>query len=197
MPEEPKKAEGKKEESRTSKDVMAKQELLAKSEISLILDTYDDIFSDFDPRPYEKRALSDDFLQEAKRASREIKPGVLELRFLMPAAERKPHLEAEIIKRLHAHFKKHAHRLKEETKKITQKGVLIVALGLIMLMISAFILSKQSGFFFKLIFVVLEPAGWFAAWYGLEAIFYGTKEKSADLRFYQNMSRAEISFNSY
>ena len=107
MPEEPKKGEGKKEESRTSKDIQAKQELLAKSEISLILDTYDDIFSDFDPRPYEERALSDDFLLEAKKASRDKATGTIELIFMMPAGKRDTHKESLIKRRLRDHFRKH------------------------------------------------------------------------------------------
>ena len=37
------------------------------SKMSLILDTYLDIFSSFDPRPYEERSLSDDFLDECKK----------------------------------------------------------------------------------------------------------------------------------
>ena len=50
--------------------------LLKKSEISLSLDNYDDIFSDFDPRPFSQRALSDDFLIEAKKASRDKVSGI-------------------------------------------------------------------------------------------------------------------------
>lgn len=47
------------------------KEIIDKAEISLVLDTYDDIFSDFDPRPYGERALSSDFLDEAKKAARD------------------------------------------------------------------------------------------------------------------------------
>ena len=36
--------------------------------ISIVLDSYDDLFSDFDPRPYRIRALSDDFLLECKKS---------------------------------------------------------------------------------------------------------------------------------
>ena len=47
------------------------KELLEKTQISLWLDDYADIFSDFDPRPFSQRALSDDFLNEAKKVVRE------------------------------------------------------------------------------------------------------------------------------
>ena len=38
-----------------------KQALLELAEISILLDSYDDIFSDFDPSPYSERTLSDDY----------------------------------------------------------------------------------------------------------------------------------------
>ena len=37
-----------------------------KAEVGLRLEKYDDIFSDFDVRPYSARALSVDFLEEIK-----------------------------------------------------------------------------------------------------------------------------------
>ncbi|PIU76093.1 hypothetical protein COS75_00785, partial [Candidatus Pacearchaeota archaeon CG06_land_8_20_14_3_00_35_12] len=82
-----------------------KQKLLQMSEISLWLDHYDDIFSDFDPRPFSQRALSDDFLLEAKRASKEKISGAIEMQFLIPHDKRNKELENTIKKRLHDHFK--------------------------------------------------------------------------------------------
>ena len=80
----------KKPNSEQKKDSMKKDEmhntkLLQLSEISLIIDTYDDIFSDFDPRPYSQRALSDDFLLEARKASKDKVSGTFELNFLIPS----------------------------------------------------------------------------------------------------------------
>ena len=57
---------------------------LREGNISLILDDYNDLFSDFDPRHYSERALSDDFLAESKRASRDKPAGSLEVKFLVP-----------------------------------------------------------------------------------------------------------------
>ena len=61
----------------------ALKSIMDNAEISLILDTYDDIFSDFDPRPYNERALSEDFLIEARKAARDKNTGI-ELHFLIP-----------------------------------------------------------------------------------------------------------------
>ena len=65
-----------------------RKRLLQMSEISLWLDTYDDIFSDFDPRPYSQREMSEDFLKEISRRYLEGKHGRFEVHFTIPSSER-------------------------------------------------------------------------------------------------------------
>ena len=59
---------------KTNKEEFIKEEFIERhaknGNISLILESYTDIFSDFDPRPYDQRTLSDDFLLECKKAVR-------------------------------------------------------------------------------------------------------------------------------
>lgn len=45
--------------------------LIPSQNISIWLDTYDDIFSDFDYRQFSEKALSDDFLTELQKMYRE------------------------------------------------------------------------------------------------------------------------------
>ncbi len=175
-----------------------KQEILKMSEISLWLDTYDDIFSDFDPRPFSQRALSVDFLDEMKRASREKATGQVELKFLVPENERKNDTEYQIKKRLKEHFKKHADKLDREERKIVIKSLFFIFFGFAMLIFAAYISSLSlEGFFYAAIVVFLEPAGWFTFWFSLEQIFESFKEKQPEEDFYKRMAKAEISFLSY
>ena len=175
-----------------------KQDLLAKSEISLILDTYDDIFSDFDPRPYSQRALSDDFLREARKASYEIKPGVIELRFLIPTPLRKTDLESVIRRRLREHFRKHYTIFEKEARETRNRGILLAILGFALILAATYVAPlEDSSFIFRLLFVILEPSGWFCLWFGFDNIFTFTKSRNTDLDFYKKMSRAEIIFAPY
>ncbi len=182
------------------KEVKGQQvkELLQKSEVSLWLDHYDDIFSDFDPRPYSQRAISDDFVKEAKKVTREIKPGVLELRFLVPANHQKAEHENMIRKRLREHFRKHADIMKGEQKAAVRKGSMVTVTGFLLLIIAAWV-HHNSGesFLWSLITVVLEPAGWFTIWTGLDAILFKSKQNLPEMEFYDKMSRAEIKFDTY
>lgn len=171
--------------------------LLKISEISLWIDTYDDIFSDFDPRPYSQRALSDDFLLEAKKASREKTSGKIELVFLIPQEKRSSELEAVIRKRLHEHFRKHAEILSGEVKTIRDRGIKMVVCGFSLLAASSYVVWKShESYLITLLRVVSEPSGWFLSWEGMNHILYAPKQKIADLDFYRKMAGCDIEFYS-
>lgn len=174
------------------------EKLLSVSEISLWLDTYDDIFSDFDPRPYSQRTLSDDFLAEAKKASRERRDEALELNFLIPEKERKPSIEEVIKKRLKEHFRKHLQQIREDIKAKRMQGLLFMLVGAITILLASFILYKEAKqFIFSLLVVLLEPFGWFSMWHGLDLIFNIGSDERPNLKFYEKMIKAEIKFNTY
>jgi hypothetical protein len=174
------------------------KELLAESEVSLVIDNYDEIFSSFDPRHYSRRALSVDFLDEAHRATREIKPGVFQLRFLLPLAERKLEKEAVIKKRLKEHFKKHHEMLEAEARKAQKKGLLVSFIGFLMMLVSTWIVFYGTHeFIYSVLKIIFEPGGWFTLWTGLDILFFGSKEDKSDLEFYRKMMKAEIIFSHY
>ena len=163
--------------------------------ISLVLDSYNDIFSDFDPRDYSEKALSEDFLSECKRAARD-KENHIELRLLIPIKKRNSTHENKIRKRLKDHFHRHFKIEEKEMKKTKSQGIAWFILGAIIITVGAF-LSKYQGFIFNLLVTIAEPAGWFSFWEGLAKVFLIPKEEKLDLEFYKKMSTAKISFFSY
>jgi len=174
-----------------------KSQILRQGNISLILDSYDDLFSDFDPRPYNDRALSDDFLIECKRATRDIPESEeLELRLLVPKNKRDIDDEIRIKKRLRSHFQKHTHKRQTELKALKKEGSIWFFVGAMFIAFAA-MLSEQTGFVYKILFVMFEPAGWFTVWTGLEKLFLDTKEKMPEFQFYQKMAKMQITFYSY
>ena len=175
-----------------------KEEQMRQGNVSLILTSYDDIFSDFDPRNYSQRALSDDFLQECKRAVRDktySKEG-FDLRLLVPKNKRDINDEIKIKIRLKNHFFKHYLEKKNEIKRLKIEGVVWFAIGIVFSLMAAFIYSLE-GFAFDVLFVMLEPAGWFTMWSGLDKIFINSRDKMPDVRFDKKMHTANIMFISY
>lgn len=175
-----------------------KKKIMQISQISLGLEGYDDIFSDFDPRPYSQRSLSDDFLVEAKKASIDKVSGTIELKFLVPKDKRGLAKESIIKKRLREHFKRHFTLLEKETKNILKLGFAFTLFGIIVMFIASFILFHyEKTLFLSFLIVLLEPAGWFLFWEGSHIILFESKSKKPDLEFYEKMSECEITFLSY
>lgn len=167
--------------------------------ISLWLDDYNDIFSDFDPRPYSQRALSDDFLSEVKKVMRETPSGKVELELLMPENLRSPAHESTIKKRLREYFKARFTHYQEQANKIKKQGAIFVSCGVVLMLITAIVLFQyaQHNFWIILLSVTAEPAGWFLFWDGMELLVFDSKERNADLDFNQRMSNCNIYFKSY
>ncbi len=166
------------------------------AEISLSLDTYDDIFSDFDPRPFNHRSVSEDFLAEIKRASRDKATGEIEISFMIPKKMRNKTSEILIKKRLREHFKRHAGLMHKEKNKLLLEGGVFIGIGMILMVTVAVMFFEKinKDLFSRLIFTMLEPAGWFLFWEGLELIIFESRKKRSDILFYDKMSKADIRF---
>jgi hypothetical protein len=172
--------------------------VLNKAEISIWLDSYDDIFSDFDPRPVSVRSLSDDFVSQVKKTQRESKAEKAVLKLLMPSALRKTEEESRIIDRLHTYFNTIHQQLRDEAKATNTKGVYFIFAGITFMVVAGFLsFSKSEKFHMHLLLVLFEPAGWFLLWTGLDHLIYFGKTKRSELYFYGKMTNAEIEFHAY
>ncbi|MDD5133127.1 MAG: hypothetical protein PHD81_02630 [Candidatus Nanoarchaeia archaeon] len=171
---------------------------LREGNISLVLDSYGDLFSGFDPRAYSERSLSTDFLTECKRASIDKPEEGLELRLLIPKQKRSLEHEAKIRRRLKEHFDHHFKEKENEIKEVKKEGIIWFIAGIILMLISVtFLHSSGPSFLEKLMFIIFEPAGWFFVWEGLSKEFIKSKENKPEYIFYRKMKNAKISFFSY
>jgi hypothetical protein len=163
-----------------------------KEEVLLILGSYEDIFSDFDPRPHSQKAISGDFLLECKNAS--LDKDKVKLKLFVPKQKRNLKEEIKIKKRLKEHFGKHFREKKKEIRKIRMQGAFWAVIGSLMMLLSAFLISMQGSFLLHLLMTLVQPAGWFFLWEGLGKILIVPLEKKPDYSFYKKMAGAEISF---
>ena len=175
-----------------------KKKLLSKSELSIWLDRYEDIFSDFDSRPFSERTLSDDFIIEAKKMAKEKSTGAIELKLLMPEQQRQKNTEEIIVKSLHVHFRRFAHLLQDEMKQAMKKGFLLSVLGISIMVCAVYLAGlSEKSFLINASRVILEPAGWFFVWTGFDLIFYLSRKKKPEFNFMNRMAHAEIKFLSF
>ncbi len=178
------------------------QELDARPMIGVVvaLDTYEDIFSDFDTRPFSERGLSEDFLRELSQRTLETPKGELEVQLVLPKALRKEKEEQTIKSRLRKHFSQELKRIEQQRDSKRMHGYRYFALGAVMLLLEAY-LVEQSENLSKLLFALAQaivlPAGWFFAYTGLEKVLQPYGEDSAAYSFAKKLQGASYKFISY
>jgi len=176
---------------------MDQEGILNSARLSIWLDTYDDIFSDFDSRDYPERALSDDFIHEARKMIKEKPDGQVELKLLMPEALRNPKTETIITNSIHRQFSHFARRIKTEMKNIRLQGILMCAIGFVLMIIAAYLITLINKIFYvSALQVIIEPAGWFLVWTGFDHIFNSFRKRSPEYMFNKKMADSDIIFLS-
>ncbi|MBI4140127.1 hypothetical protein HY483_04160 [Candidatus Woesearchaeota archaeon] len=170
-----------------------------KSEILIRLNSYDDIFSDFDPRPSSQRSISGDFIAEAKKVVLSNEPERITLHLFTPKRARNLREEIIIRKRLQNHFKTHYYILKNtEIKPLVRQGIIFCSAGILVMLLATIIAhsSELSEFWQQFLIILLEPAGWFLFWEGLYLSILETRKSRINLGFYKKMSNCDIVFST-
>ena len=174
------------------------EEIIERSEVKFAIRNYDDIFSDFDPRPLHQRGLSEDFLQEAKRAVNVKEGKRIDFIFIVPKKERDLKAEQNIAKRLKEYFNKHSSIIENERKKMVKRGIWFTTLGVVLMLIATYLLFqfKSENLIANFFTILFEPAGWFIFWHGLDDVLFEPRETDPDLDFHKKMANANIRFIS-
>ena len=167
-------------------------------EISIWLDSYDEIFSDFDPRPYSKRTISDDFILQVRKVINHRYQKRMTLMLLLPESVRNEGDEQVISEHLHEHFITINDRFLQEKRKTNRKGLLLITSGIILMIIASYIsFMKSESYYSHLLLILFEPAGWFMLWMGLDYLVYYSGKTRKELNFYSHMAKTIIKFNCY
>lgn len=169
-----------------------------KRQISIWLDSYDDIFSDFDPRPYAERTLSDDFIGELKKVSREEEFDIEELRLLLHEKNRKQESEPTIVKRIHAYFRRGYYYLTRRIKITRARAIMLTLAGMTLILLASYVSGMRSEIFYtKILFVLFEPSGWFFVWTGMDDLFFASRKRKEELDFFSKMAKTKVVFASF
>ena len=165
-------------------------------DISIAIDSWDDIFSDFDPSPLEQRILSEDFLLELKKRYREARRGHFIITIYAPLSLKDDSSERLVIKRLKQYFKFRHLALKKEIINLRLKGLIFVVSGTIALGFLTLIAYYKmlSTFVLDMVGIILVPLGWFGVWEGFSRIIEPSPRLIADAELFEKLSKASIKF---
>jgi hypothetical protein len=162
------------------------------ADISLWLDSYDDIFSDFDSRNYIKRRVSEDFIDELKAALKYRTEHLDALVLLLPPDIRKADSEKDIVAGLKDQFRHRNEIFVAKHRKIFRKGILMSLGGLALMTISS--LMTVKGYPAVALHITIDPGSWFMLWTGLDALLYDYRTAIKDSKFYALLEQLKIHF---
>jgi hypothetical protein len=164
-------------------------------DIKLWLESYDDIYSDFDSRHYLKRRISEDFLDELRNELKISEALNGNITLLLPQSKRVQASEKIIVKGLTEHFQQQYNFHKSKCRNKLNKGILLFIIGFIIMLLNSW-LSFHYEESFAIIFlrILFEPAGWFLLWAAFDFVFYDFAKLKTVRNFYQLLSNAQIHF---
>lgn len=163
--------------------------------LHIALDTYDDIFSDFDPSGYDRRVLSDDFMKEMQKRYVETRKGDIELRFSIPEGMRSPKTELLIKKRLKEYFQMQLKLLDAEIDKRKKAGIIYFGVGFLVLLITVYSAEFfPSSHVRDVLAILLTPLGWFGMWEGIGLFVQAPVKYDDQRRFYLKFIKANYVF---
>lgn len=173
------------------------RKFLEDPEICIWIDRYDDVFSEFDSRPFSDRALSDDFLREVRKMANEKSSDNIVLKFNVLSGERSEESERIIINNLNNYFYHIADALKAEQRLALKQGYMLLGTGFTLIITLFYITTLHiSAAYTHGLNLMLEPVGWFMTWTGLDHVFQIAKKSSSALDYNSKMAEAQIKFNS-
>jgi hypothetical protein len=162
-------------------------------EIILALESYDDIFDDFDMQDYIERAISADFVNilnnRIKRIDIREKIGIV---LTLPKEKRESNSEEIIAKRLNSYFVNMAMYWKDKEREIDSFASKLVLLGAIFFIIGQILIHQFAPFFDEYLII---PA-WIFSFHGLDLFVTDKPKSGAKKQFYELISQARMEFQN-
>jgi len=165
-------------------------------EMSIAIDDWDDVFSDFDPRPLGEKALSEDFIYEIKKRYRETPQGRFLISIYAPQGLKNEKSEKVVIQRLKRHFKHRSLSRQKELKRIRLRGFIFVLMGIAFLGFLTLITYFKffSDLAIELLGIIFMPLGWFGVWEGFSKIVDSSPMLIREELLFDKLSKAQYRF---
>ncbi|MBU1087923.1 MAG: hypothetical protein KKD05_10485 [Candidatus Omnitrophica bacterium] len=164
--------------------------------IDIAIDTWDDVFSDFDPRSLSERTLSEDFMIELRQRSRETNEGDFIVTICAPETLRDKKTEQTVAKRLKRHFLHRSLLSRKVKARIRLRGIVFIICGICFLsfLTMAAYYKWFSDLMLNILGIVVMPLGWFGIWEGFSKIVDISPSYIQEEKFYTKLGMAQYRF---
>jgi len=168
--------------------------------IEIGIDTYADIFNQWDPAPFKRRDLDADLEIYLEGSSEEIPLRYsIELFFILPVGKRDKNIEEETRIAISSYFSFRLYFLRKHLQKITILVLRYLVLGFVLLWVGTnfpdYVTETESDW----AIVVTEGifiGGWVFLWESVSLFFFSGREQRYRYRLFKRLHRAPVFFRA-
>lgn len=162
--------------------------------IEVLLDTYDDVYDEWDPSPFKRRDIEDEFDDFIWDSSQDIPlKHNTKLILFLPENERDEQKERILREAYDNFYTFRLNRALKALKTIQKKVVFYLMLSLMFLYIGYFY-AAESGIFMSMLKEGIFIGGWVFLWEVFTLIFITMGESRRDIKLTKRILRSEVCF---
>jgi len=163
--------------------------------IEVSLDDYDDVYDDWDPSPFKKRDIEDEFNDFIVDSSEDIpfsfKVGIV---LYLPKSKMDTQKETTLISAYKNYYHYTMERVRKGTMNMHRKTLSYLFLSLILLSVGYFFAWDSEAVVLKVLQEGIFIGGWVFLWEFFTNIFITTRELQNEFKLFKRLFDAEIRF---
>ena len=163
--------------------------------IEVSLDTYDEIYDDWDPSPFKKRDIEDEFTDFVINASQDIPLnfGIIIVLYL-PLSKKDNQKEATLISAYKNYYAYALERLNKTKSNLYKKILYYLLFSVFLLTIGSFFFREDQNLFINVLHEGVFIGGWVFLWEFFTNIFITRRELQEEYGLYKRLYQSDINF---
>jgi hypothetical protein len=163
--------------------------------IEVSLDTYDEIYDDWDPSPFKKRDIEDEFNDFVINASQDI-PLNFEIIIVLylPLPRKDSQKETTLISAYKNYYAYALERLNKTKSNLYKKIIYYLLFSVFLLSIGTFFFREDQNLFISVLHEGVFIGGWVFLWEFFTNIFITRRELQEEYRLYKRLYQSDIKF---
>lgn len=163
--------------------------------IEVSLDNYDEVYDDWDPSPFKRRDIEEEFNDFIVDSSEDIpfnfNIGII---LYLPEAVKDPKKEIALLSAYKNFYSYILERLNKDILNLHKKTISYLGLSILLLSIGYFYSTDNENLFLKVLHEGVFVGGWVFLWEFFTNIFMTTRELYNEHKLYKRLYHAEIKF---
>ena len=163
--------------------------------IEVSLDDYTDVYDDWDPSPFKKRDIENEFNDFIINSSLDIPLKYnISLVLYLPSTKKDKKKEAALISAYKNYYNYAVERLSRKKNNVNKKTTLYLFLSIILLSIGDLFSSEHTNVILSVIDEGIFIGGWVFLWEFFTNTFISKKELTDELAHYKRLYEADVNF---